>query len=219
MASSPAISKDVIYVGSGDNHIYALNASTGERVWSYRTNGEVASSPAVADEIVYVGSHDGNVYALNTYDGSLVWSYQTDDWVVSSPAVVEGIVYFGSYDHYIYAIGAQVSVSFVASGLQSGTSWSVTFDSYTQTSNSDTITFKVSNGTYNFRISSPEGYVASPNSGTITVDNINLNEQIVFAPKTETLSILVILVTALILSAVTLVLAVYYRRKRIHLIK
>ena len=46
--------------------MYALNAISGAKLWSYRTRGSyVASSPAVANGVVYVGSDDDNVYALN----------------------------------------------------------------------------------------------------------------------------------------------------------
>jgi eukaryotic-like serine/threonine-protein kinase len=34
---------------------YALNASTGAKLWSYTTGGYVSSSPAVANGVVYVG--------------------------------------------------------------------------------------------------------------------------------------------------------------------
>ena len=45
----------VVYVGSHDSHVYALNASTGAGLWRFAT-GVVCNSPAVADGVVYVGS-------------------------------------------------------------------------------------------------------------------------------------------------------------------
>jgi len=53
-----------VYVGSKNNKVYALNATTGVNVWNYTTGGEVNSSPAVVNGGVYVGSNDYNVYAL-----------------------------------------------------------------------------------------------------------------------------------------------------------
>jgi outer membrane protein assembly factor BamB len=44
--------------------LYALNASTGDVLWSYTTGGWVDSSPVVVNGVVYVGSFDGNVYAF-----------------------------------------------------------------------------------------------------------------------------------------------------------
>jgi glucose dehydrogenase len=55
----------MVYIGSSDANLYALNATTGALVWSYPTNQFVYSSPAVADGVVYVGSGDHNVYALD----------------------------------------------------------------------------------------------------------------------------------------------------------
>jgi outer membrane protein assembly factor BamB len=63
--SSPAVAGGVVYVGSYDGHVYALDAKTGERLWRYQTGDEVVSSPAVAGGVVYVGSWDDYLYALD----------------------------------------------------------------------------------------------------------------------------------------------------------
>jgi outer membrane protein assembly factor BamB len=75
--SSPAVVNGVVYVGSFDNNVYALNAKTGAKLWTYATSNYVQSSPAVANGVVYVGSWDNNVYALNAKTGAKLWSYAT----------------------------------------------------------------------------------------------------------------------------------------------
>ena len=63
--SSPAVANGMVYIGSDDNNVYALNASTGRLRWKYTTICcGVYSSPAVANGVVYVGSVDRNVYAF-----------------------------------------------------------------------------------------------------------------------------------------------------------
>src|ERR1039458_3500332 len=111
--SSPAVANGGVYVGSyfgslGGN-LYALNAKTGAKLWSYATATITESSPAVANGVVYVGSSglSDTVYALNANTGAKLWSYKTGNWVDSSPAVANGIVYVGSLDGNVYALNAR----------------------------------------------------------------------------------------------------------------
>jgi parallel beta-helix repeat protein len=102
----PAVAGGVVYVGSSDHNVYALNAATGALIWEYTTGGGLGACPAVAGGVVYVGSDDYNLYALNATTGGLIWKYTTGYWVESSPVVVSGIVYVGSIDRSVYALNA-----------------------------------------------------------------------------------------------------------------
>ena len=64
MYSSPAVANGIVYVGSNDKNLYALDAKTGAKLWSYATGNSVESSPIVTNGMVYVGSDDGKVYAF-----------------------------------------------------------------------------------------------------------------------------------------------------------
>jgi outer membrane protein assembly factor BamB len=113
VSSSPAVANGVVYVGSANGKVYALNSRSGARLWSYTTDGPVySSSPAVANGVVYIGNFGpqsppgGKLYALNATSGALLWSYTTRDSVYSSPAVANGLVYIGGEDHKLYALNA-----------------------------------------------------------------------------------------------------------------
>jgi outer membrane protein assembly factor BamB len=54
----------VVYVGSPEGNVYALNAKTGAKLWSYTTPNPVGSSPVVANGMVYIGSDDDKVYTF-----------------------------------------------------------------------------------------------------------------------------------------------------------
>ena len=103
---SPAVAGGVVYVGSDDSNVYALDAATGAKAWSFRTGNSIFSSPAVADGVVYVGSEDGNVYALDAATGAKAWSFPTGDVVDTAPAVADGVVYVGSGNNNVYALDA-----------------------------------------------------------------------------------------------------------------
>ncbi|HXM22461.1 MAG TPA: PQQ-binding-like beta-propeller repeat protein [Terriglobales bacterium] len=107
LISSPAVVNGILYVGSLDGNLYALNAQTGTAVWNYRTGNAVLSSPAVVNDVVYVGSFDDNVYALNAHTGAKLWSYRTGYFVAAPPTVVDGVVYVGSADGNFYALNAK----------------------------------------------------------------------------------------------------------------
>jgi len=62
--SSPAVSDGVVYIGSVDKKVYALDAATGALKWNYTTGGYIGSSPAVCSGVVYIGSDDMKVYAF-----------------------------------------------------------------------------------------------------------------------------------------------------------
>jgi outer membrane protein assembly factor BamB len=108
ISSSPAVVNGVVYFGSEDGYLYAVNADTdtGEIKWRFKTGDSISSSPAVVNGVVYVGSLDGYLYAVNADTGEMEWRFNTGNFVRSSPAVVNGVVYVGSYNHYLYAVNA-----------------------------------------------------------------------------------------------------------------
>src|SRR5262245_57088316 len=90
--SSPTVANGLVDVGDeSPGAVYALNAITGAKLWSFTTAGDVESAPAVANGIVYFGGGDA-IYALNALTGATLWIAGTGDFVASSPAVANGVV-------------------------------------------------------------------------------------------------------------------------------
>lgn len=69
IGSSPAVVGGMVYVGSDDDSVYALKASTGANVWSFTTGSDIDSSPAVSDGAVYIGSFDHKLYRFDLAGG------------------------------------------------------------------------------------------------------------------------------------------------------
>jgi hypothetical protein len=105
--SSPRVIDGVVYVGSADQHLYAIDARNGTERWRFSTHGSVTSTPAVADGVVYVGCDDDHLYSVDAATGAARWKFPTGAAIHSSPAVVQGWVYIGSRDHRVYAIDAR----------------------------------------------------------------------------------------------------------------
>jgi len=128
--SSPVVADGIVYVGSSDHFLHAIDAGKGGEVWKFQTGANVNSTPAVANGSVYFLSLDGDAYSLDARTGKLQWKLQTGgesrlnaaglyglapsgevipdvwDFFLSSPAVYDGLVSFGSGDHNVYALDA-----------------------------------------------------------------------------------------------------------------
>ena len=101
---SPIIVDGIAYTGSYDRKVYAFNATNGQLIWNYTTDGIIVSKPSIEGGIICVGSEDFNLYALNASTGEKLWNYKTGYYVDSDPLIVDGVVYFGSEDSKVYAL-------------------------------------------------------------------------------------------------------------------
>lgn len=96
--------KGVVYFGSYDQNLYALNASTGKLLWNYKADGGIVTKPAIAGDSVCFGSEDYRLHVLSARSGTIQWTYYTKGAVYSSPVVAHGHVFIGSDDGNIHAI-------------------------------------------------------------------------------------------------------------------
>ncbi len=73
--STPAIGVGgLVYIGSGDGKLYAVDGVTGDKKWDFLTGGRVDSDPVVGiDGTVYVASSDAKLYALDGFSGFKKW--------------------------------------------------------------------------------------------------------------------------------------------------
>ncbi|MFO7902262.1 MAG: PQQ-binding-like beta-propeller repeat protein [Pirellulaceae bacterium] len=108
--TSPVIAKGVLLVAATDKHqVHALDADTGQKLWSYQAAARIDSPPTIDQGGVLFGSADGRVYCLRLEDGALVWTFHAapkdrqimvdgqleSAWPVSgSLLVVDGTAYF-----------------------------------------------------------------------------------------------------------------------------
>ena len=110
--SSPAVSGGKVFFGSGDRHVYAVDAATGVLRWKVSTAEVVHASPAVTDGLVVVGDFDSTLLALDASTGAERWRYQAgrdpdihnQQGFQSSAAIADGMVFVGCRDAHLYAL-------------------------------------------------------------------------------------------------------------------
>lgn len=100
----PAFDSGLLYVGSYDNNMYALDVTDGKFLWKYPTEGGIVGRAAFAEGLVMFGSEDFRLHAVGARSGKLSWTYPTDGPIRSSPRVAEGHVFIGSDDGNMHAV-------------------------------------------------------------------------------------------------------------------
>ena len=104
-AYSPAVEDGIVYVGSDDGHLYAIDASTRALLWLYDGIQPTPAAPLVEEGAVYVQSEDGHLYALDAFTGGLLYRYETGG-VYGGPRADGGVVYAAANGGTVYGMVA-----------------------------------------------------------------------------------------------------------------
>ncbi|PUA29960.1 MAG: hypothetical protein B0W54_05325 [Cellvibrio sp. 79] len=110
--SSPVVHNGNVYFGSTDKNFYALNATTGEPVWTFTADEAIHSSPVIKNGKIFFGTWGTKLFALNAETGNAVWHYQGGadpknfvmQGITAAPVVDDKNVYVGARDGFMYAI-------------------------------------------------------------------------------------------------------------------
>jgi outer membrane protein assembly factor BamB len=93
-----------IYFGSADGTIAAVNAETGQQLWSYDTGEEPGTTPVISGGLILVSTHEQTLFALDAATGQWRWQYHRDqpkDFTirgVSTPLVINDRLFVGFAD-------------------------------------------------------------------------------------------------------------------------
>jgi polyvinyl alcohol dehydrogenase (cytochrome) len=79
----PTVVAGRVFIGSGDGTVYALDATTGCTLWTYKAETTVRAAITVGPDakggaLAYVGDSEANVYALDAAKGTLIWKAKVD---------------------------------------------------------------------------------------------------------------------------------------------
>jgi outer membrane protein assembly factor BamB len=111
--SSPLLKNGRLYVGSWDHNVYAINAATGKKIWSFGADDQVNTSAAYWRGRIFIASDGGTLYALSARTGRKLWSAQSQskfgsrEFWYATPTVAYGRVYLGNTDGTMYVFGAK----------------------------------------------------------------------------------------------------------------
>src|SRR6267142_533429 len=108
--ASPLVKDGIMYVVTGNDDVFALNAKTGEIIWEYWSGIDQTISTvccgwanrglAMGEGQIYLGQLDANVVALDMKTGKVAWKTPIEKWqngygITSAPLYYDGMIYRG----------------------------------------------------------------------------------------------------------------------------
>lgn len=110
METAPIVVDGVMFLTTSFNHVYAIDAATGEEYWHYKHKlgpivtvccGNNNRGVAIADGVLYMGTIDAKLVALDAKTGNVLWMSEIGDPELGysntmAPAVVNGKVLIGT---------------------------------------------------------------------------------------------------------------------------
>jgi len=110
METAPLVVDGVMFLTTSYNHVYAIDAATGEEYWHYKQKlgpitvyccGPNNRGVAAADGLLFMGTLDAKLVALDAKTGKMVWETEIADpekgySETMAPTVVDGKVLIGT---------------------------------------------------------------------------------------------------------------------------
>ncbi len=192
------------------NGSYAYTVATNDKTYaatggSFVTNGATLQVPITFAQVTYKltltetglpagaewwtnvtgespQSSTTSTITLMLTNGSYTYSISTADKTYQATGggfTVNGI---GVPESVLFTV-VTYTVTFRESGLPPGTNWSVTLPGQNLSSTSSSLTFAEQNGSYDFTVTAPAGYVCAPGSGTLSISGKGVTQSIACTKK------------------------------------
>ncbi|MCK4235383.1 PQQ-binding-like beta-propeller repeat protein [candidate division WOR-3 bacterium] len=113
--SSPAVDNDLIYVGSFDHTLLAVDIKKGKVVWKFDLSYPVVGAVTAANNLVYFSSREkfdskDYLYALDALTGKLKWKFEfspKSKGYVPGVGLEKGRLFCCGANGYLYALNAK----------------------------------------------------------------------------------------------------------------
>lgn len=105
--AAPAIANGILFVAG----VVALDAYTGQKIWSSEATASSDLSPAFYNNLVFASGASGRIFCMSASSGKTVWNQTIVSLAYpTAPAVGYGCVYVGFDDGTVYAFDAYTGV-------------------------------------------------------------------------------------------------------------
>ena len=105
--ASPVVANGILYIGSTDGKLYALDAKQWGIRWVFDAGDAIRYSATVLGDRVYFSARNNKVYALDAKTGEKLWEFKSKSWMDAPPIVSDNKVYMGAFPSKIYLLNAR----------------------------------------------------------------------------------------------------------------
>jgi outer membrane protein assembly factor BamB len=108
--STPTLDDDLILFGSQDRFLHAVDKTTRQPTWTFKTGARVEADCVSVEGRVYFGSCDGCLYCLDRADGKEVWKFKTEPLggrtsaIYATPIVKGDEVFFATMEGRLFGL-------------------------------------------------------------------------------------------------------------------
>lgn len=100
--------RGLVYVGSREGTLLAIDAITAEVRWERKLGGPVSGVPVLVEDeagsTLFVGTDNGELHAIDPETTDERWSYPTDGRIRNGALVLNGVVYLVNSRDQVYAL-------------------------------------------------------------------------------------------------------------------
>jgi hypothetical protein len=91
--TQPLLHEDVLYVGSLNHRLYAVEAATGRLLWEWEAPRGITTRPVMVAGLLIFGDTAGSIHALDLDTRKIVWTYDLGSTVIAHPLIHAGAIF------------------------------------------------------------------------------------------------------------------------------
>jgi hypothetical protein len=107
----PVVANGRVFVGTMEGDAFAIDAMTGQTLWSATISGGTLATAAVNGNVVVFVTLSGSVYGLDVGTGSQLWTYDTKYTITTAPCIDSNRVYIANHRGDVVALDANTGTA------------------------------------------------------------------------------------------------------------
>ncbi len=104
LRASPVLFDELVYIGSEDKRVYAIDKYTGQLEWSLKLDDVVATSPSVSGKTLVIGTEAGTVYGIHRNEGEELWQVDVGSPISTAACISGSTAMVGTYGGRLHGI-------------------------------------------------------------------------------------------------------------------